>query len=116
MTRGNLNFIWQEWGKPPQTLYHYHNGDQYPKGLRDQFNIAMLLDNYTLKGFKVWIKENYDAEAVEIDHPCIFYDDAGFITDYSYVFDGDDIRVYNWDERLFKGNIDEFRAWLKEVE
>jgi len=39
MTRANLNFIYQMRGKAPQTLFHYHNDDQYPSGLKDYYNV-----------------------------------------------------------------------------
>lgn len=115
MTRANLNFIFQNQGEAPRTLFHYHNGDQYPEGLLQVFGIEpfLLIDReWTPEDFTAWIKANYrqpcrrvtrlgngmtlDAHA-ESDEPAepadlgeggqprIYYTD-GFITDYSYVF------------------------------
>jgi len=129
MTRANLNFHWQELGKNPQTLYHYHNGDQYPQGLRDWFNVLDFVQEkeWTPQTFKKWIKKNYpddfDKEhpgPIEISHPCICYDDAGFLTDYSYVFEiggkGKWVKVFQWDQRIFDGSDKEFIDWLKKRE
>jgi len=132
MTRANLNFVFQSFifpreGETSTTLYHYHNGDQYPSGLRDCYHIEELLKDLTPEGFKKWIRKNYDAKAVGISHPCIYYDQFGFITDYSYIFEEErgyidqsgkrvsfpNIRVYNWDELIFSGTTEEFRKWLK---
>jgi hypothetical protein len=124
MTRANLNFISQKWGEKPKTLYWYYNGDQYPTGIRDYFNILEWLEKgeFTSEGFSQWIAENYSdkdekAKPREIYTPCIFYDSFGFITDYSYVFDGcvkEEILVYEWDKQIFSGkSVHEFIAWLK---
>jgi hypothetical protein len=115
MTRANLNFVWQNIGEAPRTLFHYHNGDQYPEGLLQFFGIEdfLTIDRlWTPEDFTSWIRKNYrkacrkvttlgngmsiDAHA-ETDEPAepedlgedgqpkIFYT-GGFITDYSYVF------------------------------
>lgn len=128
MTRANLNFIWQEWGKSPQTLFHYHNADQYPQGLRDSFNVLDFIQEkeWTPEAFRKWVKQNYSddfdkehPEPIEISHPCIYYDDAGFTTDYSYVFTitsrGKWVKVFNWDEKIFDGSHKKFIDWLKKV-
>lgn len=116
MTRANLNFVWQNHGEAPRTLFHYQNGDQYPEGLLQWFGLAAFLTidrPWTADDFRAWIRGNYkrpcrkittfangitvDAHA-ETDEPAepedlgqggqpkIIYTD-GFITDYSYVFE-----------------------------
>src|SRR5450631_2180040 len=115
MTRSNLNFIYQNPGEAPRTLFHYHNGDQYPEGLLQYFGLAdfLAIDHlWTPDDFRVWIRHNYTvacrkvtrlgngmaidahaqsdipAEAVDLGEggqPKVFYTD-GFATDYSYVF------------------------------
>lgn len=115
MTRANLNFVWQERGECPRTLFHYHNGDQYPEGLLQFFGIEEFLGIshlWTPEDFRAWIRKNYkkpcrkltkmpngmvlDAHAEtdesaepedlgEGGQPRIYYTD-GFITDFSYVF------------------------------
>lgn len=115
MTRANLNFVWQNGGEAPRTLFHYHNGDQYPEGLLQYFGIEEFLSLpglWTPDDFRGWIRKNYRvatrkvttfANGVTIDQhaegdepaepedlgeggqPKIFYTD-GFLTDYSYVF------------------------------
>lgn len=115
MTRANLNFIWQHDGEAPRSLFHYHNGDQYPEGLLQFFGIEEFLRLprlWTPDDFRIWIRANYrvpcrkittlgngltlDTHAEseepaepedlgEAGQPKIFYTD-GFITDYSYVF------------------------------
>src|SRR5438132_8063918 len=62
MTRGNLNFIWQNPGESPRTLFHYHNGDQYPEGLLQFFGIEEFLripHLWTPEDFRAWIRKNY---------------------------------------------------------
>src|SRR5438874_1458057 len=62
MTRGNLNFVWQNIGETPHTLFHYHNGDQYPEGLLQWFGIEKFLTInrlWTPDDFRSWIRENY---------------------------------------------------------
>ncbi len=115
MTRANLNFIWQNPGGMPRTLFHYHNGDQYPEGLLQFFGLEdfLTIDHlWTPEDFRAWIQKNYreasrklvnlgngltmDAHA-ESDEPAepedlgeggqprVYYTE-GFSTDYSYVF------------------------------
>lgn len=123
MTRANLNFHYQNWGDVPKTLYFYHNGDQYPSGLRDYFNIKeWLVNKNALESayFVKWITQNYkknpkDRPQVEkITHPCIMYDSGGFMADYSYLFDAtaNRITVYKWDKKIFKGSKEQFITWL----
>lgn len=115
MTRANLNFVWQNPGEAPRTLFHYHNGDQYPEGLLAFFDIEeflMIGRPWTPDDFRTWIAKNYrvagrkvvqlpngltldahcetDVPATPDDlgeggQPRVYYTD-GFITDYSYVF------------------------------
>lgn len=115
MTRSNLNFVWQDLGKAPRTLFHYHNGDQYPEGLLCFFGIDEFLSikrPWTPDDFRDWIAKNYrilgrkvvpcpnglaidmlceteqPAEPEDLGEggqPRIYYTE-GFITDYSYVF------------------------------
>jgi len=124
MTRANINFIWQEWGKAPHTLFFYWNGDQYPSGIRDYYHLLDFVEGeWTAENFTNWIKANYhddDGNASEPEdlgeggQPKVYYTD-GFITDYSYVFDasGGRVLVYEWAELIFKGNKQEFIEWLK---
>ena len=140
MTRANLNFVWQPWGDHPRTLHYYWNGDQSPRGLRDFFDVKQWLSdksNVTPEGFKNWIRTAYaefvkqtdrpcstndvasaapsDFEPRLISHPCIYYDEAGFPTDYSYVFEQDErVRVFEWDQLIFKGTVAEFLDWLEQ--
>lgn len=115
MTRANLNFIWQNVGELPRTLFHYHNGDQYPAGLLCFYGIEpfLTLDHpWTPEDFRPWIATTYrkagraittlpngmkidryaetdePAEPVDLGEggqPRIHFTD-GFLTDYSYVF------------------------------
>lgn len=121
MTRANLNFVYQNNGEAPRTLFLYHNGDQYPTGLRDSFNILKMIDKgieggkLTPEMFKDWIKKNYQEEIEDLGEggqPKIYFTN-GFITDYSYIFEPNEIIVYNWDERIFKGGLSEFKNWIK---
>jgi len=60
MTRANINFLWQEWGHAPHTLFFYWNGDQYPTGIRDHYNLLDFAENdWTPENFRNWIKANY---------------------------------------------------------
>jgi hypothetical protein len=118
MTRANLNFLWQNRGEAPRTLFHYHNGDQYPEGLLTFFGIEDFLSiarPWTPDDFRAWIAKNYrvagrkvgtlpngmtldmhcetDVPAEPEDlgeggQPRVYYTD-GFITDYSYLFSVD---------------------------
>lgn len=139
MTRANINFAWRDKGAQ-KVLYHYHNGDQYPTGFRDEYHVLDWLkdeDAFTPDGFKKWIADNYteaimvtygsDAGAsmqvyehnenpavpTEQDHTTI-----GDLTDYTYVFQkgyGDNtVQAYNWDEQIFHGTVKEFITWLEE--
>lgn len=115
MTRSNLNFVWQNSGESPRTLFHYHNGDQYPEGLLQFYGLEgfLTLDHlWTPDDFRAWISGNYRTacrkiatlpNGIKIDmhaetddpaepddlgeggQPKIFYTD-GFLTDYTYVF------------------------------
>ena len=116
MTRGNINFIYQNQGEMPRTLYYYQNGDMYPTGIEQAWNVHELLEMKTLwkpEDFKGWIARNFKVpvrrradlangmsvemyaeseEAAQVDdlgeggQPRIYYTE-GFITDYSYVFE-----------------------------
>ncbi len=114
MTRGNINFISQKIGEAPKTLYFYFNGDQYPSGIRDCFNVLELVKKeITAESFKEWAKKNYQGVAVKsITQPKIYYTD-GFITDYSYVFEKDNVKVWEWDKTIFTGNRKAFTKWIK---
>ncbi len=121
-----MNFQSQNRGESPKTHYWYYNGDQYPTGIRDIYHILEWLEKgkFTSEGFSQWIEKNYSdteekAKPREISHPCIFYDYAGYLTDYSYVFDGcseGNVLVYNWDKQIFSGSVHEFIAWLNAQE
>jgi hypothetical protein len=123
MTRANLNFVSQEPGEKPRTLYWYHNGDQYPTGIRDFYHLLDWLESglFTPEGFTRWISKNYSEQGTaipyEIASPCVYYDDNGFPTDYSYVFDATlaegHVLVYNWTKCIFYGKLPKFIAWLR---
>lgn len=118
MTRANINFIWQEQGEAPRTLFFYWNGDQYPQGIRDHYNILDLFaGEVDAAAFKNWARKNYDG--VEIrdlgagGQPKIYYTD-GFITDYSYAIEArGTVKVWNWDKLIFSGDFKKFASWLK---
>lgn len=114
MTRGNINFISQERGESPRTLFFYWNGDQYPSGLLEVYNVLELVsETITRERFTEWAEKNYDRPNVQdIDQPKIYYTD-GYITDYSYVFEPEEVTVWEWEEVAFKGNREEFIKWIK---
>jgi len=116
MTRANLNFVYQNWGESPRTLFHYHNGDQYPVGLREHFNVLSLVkETITPERFKTWIEKEYQAIAEDLGEggqPKVYYTD-GYITDYSYVFELEEVIAWNWAECVFKGSREEFTQWIK---
>jgi hypothetical protein len=114
MTRGNINFISQKWGESPKTLFFYWNGDQYPSGIRDGYNVLRLVcEPITKKSFKEWAKNNYEGVKVKaITQPKVYYTD-GFITDYSYVFEENSVKVWEWDKPVFNGTRAEFISWIK---
>lgn len=116
MTRGNINFISQKCGEAPKTLFFYHNGDQYPRGMRDIYNVLDLVSkDITAESFKEWAKKNYEeVEIEETTQPKVYYTD-GFITDYSYVFEKDSIKVWEWDTPIFTGTREQFINWIKEL-
>lgn len=121
MTRANINFISQKDGEGPKVLYLYHNGDQYPSGIRDHYNVIDFVSGeMTEERFLSWVEGNYDDEVKKIDNPNVYYDNNGFITDYSYVFDGtgigEEIKVWEWDEKIFGGTKEEFVEWIKKQE
>ncbi len=121
MTRANLNFVWQNCGEAPRTLFHYHNGDQSPEGLLTFFGVEEFLSidhPWEPDDFRAWIAKQYRVagrkvvtvpSGVTIDahcqieepaepedlgeggQPCIYYTD-GFTTDYSYVFTVDSFK------------------------
>lgn len=143
MTRANINYIYQKIGHAPKTLYHYHNGDQYPCGIRDFYHVLDFTNgDWSIESFKKWLGDNYTeprtirmtapktgitvesnwnesdipAKARIINYPCIYYDDGGFITDYSYIFDASldkKVMVYEWADKVFEGNPEEFEKWIK---
>lgn len=138
MTRANINFTYRVNGVQ-KVLYHYHNGDQYPRGIRDIYNVLDLVKDFTPKGFKEWLTKNYteqhakaytnkktDVTMVSNYSPTKIpvrpqlksFTIIGDLTDYSYVFNnssyGDDsIQVYNWNEQIFNGTKKEFTKWIK---
>jgi hypothetical protein len=116
MTRANLNFISQNTGEAPKTLYFYWNGDQYPEGIRDIYHLLDFIKaGMKEDDFREWAKKNYEGVKIKsITQPKIYYTD-GFITDYSYVFDYDTDRVlvYNWADKIFDGKSEEFIKWLE---
>jgi len=116
MTRANINYIYQDIGHASRTLFFYWNGDQYPQGIRDFYHVLDFINSdWSIKAFKTWIANNYENGKVKnIIQPKIYYTD-GFITDYSYVFENSSktIKVFNWDKKIFDGNIKEFTTWIK---
>lgn len=120
MTRSNLNFIYQNKGEAPRTLFYYHNGDQYPIGLRDFYNVLDFINKgiehkgLTAEMFKKWILKNYDNSPVDLGiggQPKIYYTD-GFITDYSYVFEENKVAVWEWDKKIFGDDLKKFKKWI----
>jgi len=117
MTRANINFVYQNKGESPRTLFVYHNGDQYPTGLRNNYNVLELVkETITIERFKKWVAENYRDDKLEDlgegGQPKIYYTD-GFITDYSYVFEPEEISVWNWKDKIFEGSRKKFINWIK---
>lgn len=103
MTRANLNFTYRI-GGTLKVLYHYQNGDQYPSGIREHYNVLDLTKEFTPDGFRKWLAANYKvyqrvrsegenvsvetsepteipATPQEMEHTII-----GDLTDYTYVF------------------------------
>lgn len=121
MTRANINYIGEWQGEYPNRyqpmLWFYHNGDQYPTGIRDSYNLMDFLNSdRTEQDFKDWATKNYEGvELEEIDQPKVYYT-GSFITDYSYVFDPgmDSYMVWNWGHLEFEGNLEKFKLWLQE--
>lgn len=114
MTRGNINFISQERGEAPKTLFVYYNGDQYPSGLRDCFKVLELTkEPITKERFKEWVKKNYGKMPKSVSQPKVYYTN-GFITDYSYVFEEDMVKVWEWDRLIFSDSREKFNEWIKE--
>jgi hypothetical protein len=113
MTRGNINFIELKNGKA-KTLYFYWNGDQYPSGLREIYNVLDLVkEPITRKSFTEWASKNYQGKKPKsITQPKVYYTD-GFITDYSYVFEDESVKVWEWDKIVFSGTRAEFISWIK---
>lgn len=144
MTRANINFVYQEKGHMPKTLYFYQNGDQYPRGLRDFYHVEdFLTSDWSPKAFKEWLAKNYhtqgrqitkfenglsldahvelpeQAKPKRISHPCVYYDHYGNIADWSYVFDSTlekAVKAYCWDKLVFSGDAKGFSKWLKRQE
>ena len=55
MTRANINYIYQNSGEAPRTLFFYWNGDQYPSGIRDLYNVLdFTTGDMTADNFKKW--------------------------------------------------------------
>lgn len=119
MTRANINFIYQKRGHSPRTLYFYWNGDQYPAGIRDYYNILEFVEgDMTAERFQEWANENYKGVKVSnIQQPKVYYTD-GFITDYSYCFEAchNQILVWEWEKLIFDGDKDKFIKWIKKQE
>lgn len=118
MTRGNLNFIYQLTGEAPRTLFFYHNGDQYPSGLKDYFGVLELVkEKITPERFKKWIKKYYKGKVKDLGaggQPKVCYTN-GFLTDYTYVFTADDdVVVWNFYDKIFEGKRTEFIKWIKQ--
>jgi hypothetical protein len=85
--------------------------------MRDCFNVLDLVkEEITADRFTEWAKKNYEGtEVMPITQPKVYYTD-GFITDYSYVFEADKVKVWNWDEPIFTGTRKEFIKWIKKQE
>lgn len=115
MTRGNINYIYQNIGEAPKTLFIYQNGDQYPSGIRDGYNVMQFIDSdWSIEAFNKWIYDNYDKrKPKKVSQPKVYYTD-GFITDYSYVFDREykSIKVWCWEELIFTGDSKKFKTWI----
>lgn len=116
MTRGNINYIYQNRGEAPTTLYFYWNGDQYPSGIRDFYNVLDFINSdWSIDAFKKWAHDNYEGTVPKtIKQPRVYYTD-GFITDYSYIFDctNKEVKIWNWDKLIFTGDIKKFKRWIQ---
>jgi len=117
MTRANINYINPD-NKDKEIQFFYWNGDQYPQGIRDYYNVLDFINSdMSQEAFEKWAKTNYEGIEIEtVDQPKIYYT-GWFITDYSYVFDvkpwsEPSILVYNWTELIFSGNQKNFKKWL----
>lgn len=129
MTRANITFIpnlENTRDKEKPFRYFYHNGDQYPSGIRDHYHVQQFIDsNWTVEAFDKWYKDNYnddfsDPDSPEwVDQPKVYFT-GGFITDYSYVFDYSfnehKVYVWNWAKLIFEGTDKEFIQWLERQE
>ena len=132
MTRADINFIHKD-----GILYHYHNGDQYPDGIRDCYNLLDWIskkDDFNVKGFTKWLADNYvevkrmrvsngetSMEYNEDTDTPVKPTNKKFVTidkftDYGYVFDStnDRVTVYSWGKSIFEGTRPEFVKWLTE--
>ena len=120
MTRANINFrYFNEKEKRFETIYCYHNGDQYPMGLVKFYNIMELFkdeNGISKDNFISWLTKNYSEDIKYIKTlatPCIYYDDCSMITDWSYVFEEEGlVLVYEWDKLVFKGDVSEAIEWF----
>lgn len=111
MTRANLNFVIA----PNKVLYLYHNGDQYPTGLREFYNVLdFIKSDFTECDFINWIWDNYQEKIIARTFAITGDNDKG--TDYAYVFNQADktIKIWNWDKVIFDGTAKEFIKWIKE--
>jgi len=80
--------------------------------------LELLENKITKKSFTEWIKKNYDGNKTENlgqgGQPKIYYTD-GFITDYSYIFEEDKIKVFEWDKKIFDGTREQAINWFKKT-
>jgi hypothetical protein len=111
MTRANLNFVIA----PNKVLYLYHNGDQYPTGLRRFYNVLdFIKSDWNSLEFCYWLEKNYQAKPETKTFAITGDNDKG--TDYAYVFNQADktIKIWNWDKVIFDGTAKEFIKWITE--
>lgn len=141
MTRADINFIYQDKAGKGY-LYWYHNGDQYPAGIRDYYNLLDWLknkDQFNRAGFEDWLGKNYteqhtvaytnkktgttlvsNYEPTEIPAKPEkkHFEVVDTFTDYGYTFDAitGTIKVYHWGQVEWEGTREAFTKWLKAVE
>jgi hypothetical protein len=137
MTRAFVNFVYLVKGEK-EVLQFYYNGDQYPSGLRDVFNIFEFLNSkFRKQDFSNWAKKNYSNYKIaplikklsEFKKDFVikllanknnfsYNDNDDYFDDYSYIFDSvkKEVLVHHLGEVIFNNSLEEFKKWLKKVE
>ena len=124
MTRAFLNLMYKNKKEEKRGLSHYHSGDQYPIGLKRHYNLFSFLDEgikqkgLTPEMFKNWVKKEYKrvARPLKVGEKPMIYETENNMTDYSYVFEAENVLAYSWDKLVFDGNLKKFKAWVNKIE